>query len=170
MDPKTEKDPSRYAFGHLFGAAKQNLASHTPHCAYIGMEVVSTGPCEATIRLPFRPELVGDPSRGVVFGGVITTLIDHTAGLCVFCSLEELRAIATLDLRIDYLRAARAGADLIGHAECYKMTKNVAFVRALAYEDDPADPFASCLATFMVGAHEAGSHMEHWENVDGGRE
>jgi uncharacterized protein (TIGR00369 family) len=164
MPARTDKDPSRYAFGHLFGPAKQNLAAHTPHCAHIGMEVVSTGPCAATIRLPFRSELIGDPSRGVVFGGVITTLIDHTAGLSVFCSLEELRAIATLDLRIDYLRAARAGADLIGHAECYKMTKNVAFVRACAYEDDPDDPFASCMATFMVGAHDSGSHMEQWES------
>jgi uncharacterized protein (TIGR00369 family) len=123
------------------------------------MEMVDAGPCFTTIRLPYKPELVGDPSRGVVFGGVITTLIDHTAGLSVFCSLDEMRAIATLDLRIDYLRAAEPGADLIGHAECYKMTKNVAFVRAVAYDRDRDDPFASCVASFMLGAHASGSEM-----------
>jgi uncharacterized protein (TIGR00369 family) len=146
-----------YAMAACFGTDGYDLLKHTPHCGYLGMEMVEAGPCFTTIRLPYKPELVGDPGRGVVFGGVITTLIDHCSGLSVFCSLEEMRAIATLDLRIDYLRAANPGADLIGHAECYKTTRNVAFVRALAYEKDRNDPFASCAASFMLGAHSAGS-------------
>jgi uncharacterized protein (TIGR00369 family) len=149
----------RFAMAAFFGPKASALLQYTPHCGYLGMEMVDAGPCFTTIRLPYKPELVGDPSRGVVFGGVITTLIDHTAGLSVFCSLDEMRAIATLDLRIDYLRAAEPGADLIGHAECYKMTKNVAFVRAVAYDRDRDDPFASCVASFMLGAHASGSEM-----------
>ena len=146
-----------YAMADYFAAGADELLGYTPHCAYIGIESVEVGPCFATLRLPYKADLIGDPTRGVVFGGVITTLIDHAAGLSVFCALEEMRAIATLDLRIDYLRAAEPGVDLIGHAECYKMTTNVAFVRAIAYERDRDDPFASCLATFMLGAHEAGA-------------
>ena len=65
----------------------------------------------------------------------------------------DLKAIATLDLRIDYLRAAEPGRDLIGEAHCYKLTTHVAFVRATAWEREPDDPFASCLSTFMVGAN-----------------
>ncbi len=148
-----------YPLAEYFASRTTDVLKFTPHCAYLGMQLIETGPCFATIRLPYKPEPVGDPTKGVVFGGVITTLIDHTAGLSVFCSLEEMRAIATLDLRIDYLRAAEPGADLIGHAECYKTTTNVAFVRAIAYETDRDDPFASCLATFMLGAHDAGSEM-----------
>ena len=44
-------------------------------------------------------------------------------------------------------------SDLFGHAECFKRTRSVAFVRGLAYDRDPADPFATCIATFMLGAN-----------------
>ena len=146
-----------YALEKYFGPGRQDLIAHTPHARYLGMRVVETGPRQATLVLPYREELVGDPGRGVVFGGVITTLLDHACGLSVGCSMDVARAIATIDLRIDYLRAAEPGCDLYGRASCYKMTKNVAFVRASAWDHDPDEPFASCLATFMLGANAAES-------------
>lgn len=145
--------PERYALAAFFGAGGRELVEHIPHCRRLGMEVVDVGPHRATVRLPYREELVGDPVRRVVFGGVITTLIDHAAGLAVFASLPDLRTIATLDLRIDYLRAAEPERALVGAAHCYKLTTHVAFVRATAWERHPEDPFASCLATFMIGAN-----------------
>ena len=116
------------------------------------MQVVEAGPGLAILKLPYREELIGDPVRRVVFGGAITTLLDQALGLAVSCSLEDLRPIATLDLRIDYLRPAQPGLDLIGKAECYKVTRNVAFARAVAYESDITDPFATSLATFMLSS------------------
>jgi uncharacterized protein (TIGR00369 family) len=92
-------------------------------------------------------------ARAVVVGGVITTLLDHASGLAVFCSLPELAAIATLDLRIDYLRAAEPGCDLVGRAECYKLGAQVAFVRGSAWDRSRDDPFASVHATMMIGAN-----------------
>jgi uncharacterized protein (TIGR00369 family) len=146
-------DQPRYALASLFGTTSRELIEHIPHCIRLGMEVVHVGPHEATVRLPYREELVGDPVRKVVFGGVITTLLDHASGLAVFCSLSELKAIATLDLRIDYLRAAEPGCDLVGRAECYKLGAHVAFVRGTAWDRSPDDPFASMLATMMIGAN-----------------
>ncbi len=131
----------------------QGLITHVPHAERLGMHLVELGAGFAVIRLPYAPELVGDPERGVVFGGAITTLLDQCSGLAVFCAVAEIRSIATLDLRIDYLRAAKPGRDLIGRAECYKLTTNVAFVRAAAWEDNESDPFASCHASFMLGAN-----------------
>ena len=87
--------PERYALAELFGSARRELIEHIPHCRRLGMEVVEVGPQMATVRLPYREELVGDPVRRVVFGGVITTLIDHASGLAVFCSLAELKAMRT---------------------------------------------------------------------------
>jgi uncharacterized protein (TIGR00369 family) len=152
-------DEPRYALSALFGEGRMELIEHTPHCRRLGMQVVRVGPREATVRLPYRDELVGDPVRGVVFGGVITTLLDHASGLAVFCSLPELKAIATLDLRIDYLRAAEPGCDLVGRAECYKLGAQVAFVRGTAWDRSPDDPFASMIATMMVGANASLSPM-----------
>jgi uncharacterized protein (TIGR00369 family) len=110
--------------------------------------------------LPYQEELIGDPQRKVVFGGAITTLIDHASGLAVACALEELTAIATIDLRVDYLRAAEPPLDLYARSECYRVTRNVAFVRAVAYEHSPDDAFASCLGTFMLGANRSDSPFE----------
>lgn len=146
-------DEARYALEGLFGEGRTELVSHTPHCRLLGIEVVTVGPRHATLRLPYREELIGDPVRKVVFGGVITTLLDHASGLAVFCSLSELSAIATLDLRIDYLRPAEPGCDLFGRAECYKLGSQVAFVRGAAWDRSPDDPFANVIATMMVGAN-----------------
>jgi len=143
----------RYAVEALFGEGRDEFVDHVPHARRIGMRCVRVGPGEAVLEIPYAKELVGDPDRGVVFGGVVTTLLDQAGGVATLCSLPEIVAIATIDLRIDYLRAAEPGRDLVGRAVCYKRTRSVAFVRGSAYDRDPEDPFASCIATFMLGAN-----------------
>ena len=147
----------QYALAGLFGPGREEMTSHTPHARHLGMKVIETGPGVAILMLPYRPELIGDPIRKVVFGGAITALLDQASGLAVACSLDVLRAIATVDLRVDYLRAATPGCDLYARVECYKVTRNIDFVRGLAYEGTVDDPFASCLGTFMLGANSSGS-------------
>lgn len=150
----------QYALASFFGPGREDMTSYTPHARHLGMKVVETGPGFAIVRLPYQPALIGDPVRRVVFGGAITTLLDQASGLAVACALDVLRAIATVDLRVDYLRAAAPGLDLYARVECYKVTRNIAFVRGLAYEHGPDDPFASCLGTFMLGANRTGSSLE----------
>lgn len=146
-----------YAMSALFGPAKFDIGQFTPHAGRLRMRVVEAGPAFAILALPYHEELVGNPARGTVFGGVITTLIDQASGLAVACAMEELKAIATIDLRVDYLRAAEPGQELFARAECYKLTRNVAFVRATAWDRDQQNPFAGCLGTFMLGANPGGS-------------
>ncbi len=152
--------PQQYALASLFGPGREDMMSHTPHARHLGMKVIETGPGFAVVLLPYREDLIGDPVRKVVFGGAITALLDQASGLAVACALDVLRAIATVDLRVDYLRAATPGLDLHARVECYKVTRNVAFVRGSAYEHRPDDPFASCLGTFMLGAHPGGTAFQ----------
>ena len=163
-DPKAEA-PSHpqalavksYALGAFFGEGRDELIDAIPHAAALGMKVVRVAAADATLRLDYRREFVGDPARGVVFGGVITTLMDQALGLAVSCSLEDLRPIATLDLRIDYLRPADPGKPLFARAQCYKLTRHVAFARGVAYDGAEDDPFATSVATFMLGTSAAGN-------------
>ena len=75
------------------------------------------------LKAPYRDDLVGDPDTGVIAGGVITALLDHVCGQSVWTKLETFTSIATLDLRIDYMRAAEPGLDVYAEAHCYKMTR-----------------------------------------------
>jgi uncharacterized protein (TIGR00369 family) len=145
--------PEVYAIQALFGENRSEFVDHVPHCAELGIRCLRVGPREATLMVPYRAELVADPTRGVVFGGVITTLLDQAGGVATPCSLPEITFIATVDLRLDYLRAATPGLDLYGRAECINRTRSVAFVKGLAWDDDPDDPFAICIGTFMLGAN-----------------
>jgi uncharacterized protein (TIGR00369 family) len=104
----------------------------------------------AAMRLPYRADLVGNPETGVLHGGMITALLDACCGLAVFLKTQFAQRIATLDLRIDYLRPAHPPDDVLARAECYKVTRHVAFVRALAHHGDAADPIASASGTFVI--------------------
>jgi uncharacterized protein (TIGR00369 family) len=128
------------------------IVTQLPHYRALGLEVVDYAPGRATLRCDYRPELVGDPQTGVVHGGVVTTILDSVCGLACFLGLEEPQAIATLDLRIDYLKPAGVERPIFGVAELYRQTRSVAFLRGHAYQDDVEDAVAICVATFMIGS------------------
>jgi uncharacterized protein (TIGR00369 family) len=137
----------------LIGEDLQLLVKHVPHARAIGLTVVAAEPGQIWLRVPYADFLVGNPETKVIHGGVITTLLDNGGGAAVMTALDELRAVATLDLRIDYMKPATPGRDIIGHCHCHKLTRNVAFVRGTAYHDTPDDPIATAAMTFMVGAN-----------------
>ncbi len=121
-----------------------------PYNHALGIRVESMERGEAVFVLPYDVKLVGNPDTGVLHGGAITALIDACSGASVFAALKEFQSIATLDLRIDYLRAGEVGREIKCRAHCYRLARNVAFTRAVAYHDDPDDPIASSMGTFML--------------------
>ena len=122
----------------------------SPQARALGFQSVSLDKATAVLKVPYDKKLVGDPDTGVIAGGVVTTLLDHCCGQAAHAALDEFKYIATLDLRIDYMRAAEPGKDIFARAHCFKVTRNVAFVRAVAYETDPDDPVAAATAAFML--------------------
>jgi uncharacterized protein (TIGR00369 family) len=127
----------------------------SPQAHALGIETLEIGQAAALLRIPYKPEMVGDPSTGVIAGGVVTTLLDHACGQAVMAALGQPTTIATLDLRIDYMRAARPNQPLYAKAHCYKLGRQIAFVRATAYEVDEADPVAAAQAAFMLNSSSA---------------
>ena len=121
-----------------------------PHFYQLGLELVEMQHGFCHMELPYQDALTGDPATGIVHGGVVTTLLDSACGMAVFASFKELRPVATLDRRIDYLRPARPQLKLMGEARVEKMTRTVAFVSAQAYQDEPGEPVARAMASFMI--------------------
>jgi len=108
---------------------------------------------EAWCSLPYQSVFVGDTETGVIHGGVVTAMLDESCGMAVQLALDGTRAIATLDLRIDYQKPAKPGIDIKAHSICYHVTRSIAFVRATAYQESEDDPVATAAACFMAGAN-----------------
>ena len=128
------------------------LAAGAAHTHALGFVYDSLDGDRVRIRAPWRDDLVGDPDTGLLAGGLVTTLLDHVGGLAVWVALGRFEGIATLDLRVDYMRAAEAKRGLIAEARCYHLTRSVAFVRAWAFEDSPDDPVAAAQSAYMLTA------------------
>ena len=126
------------------------LARVVPHNAALGLRTLDVTATEVFVELPYDAKLVGNPDTGTIHGGAITALLDSCSGRAVFAALATPVPIATLDLRIDYLKPAEPGKSVIARATCYKLTRNVAFTRAVAYQDDPDDAVAHAVGTFML--------------------
>src|SRR5437660_2667324 len=118
-----------------------------------GLRLDRAAPGEAWSSLPYRPVFVGDTETGVIHGGVVTAMLDESCGMAVQLALDGARAIATLDLRIDYQKPATPGLDIRAHSLCYRVTRSIAFVRSTAYQESEDDPVATATACFMVGAN-----------------
>src|SRR3954452_24864325 len=130
------------------------IKSHRSVYGHIsGLRLDRAAPGETWSSLPYRPVFVGDTATGVLHGGVVTAMLDESCGIAVQLALDGTRAIATLDLRIDYQKPATPGLDIKAHSLCYRVTRSIAFVRATAYQDSEDDPVATATACFMVGTN-----------------
>lgn len=121
-----------------------------PHADALGLTLVSIEKGRGVMTAPWRAELVGDPETEVIASGVVTALIDHTCGLAINSAMEQMAPIATLDLRIDYLRPAAPRTGITAEAHAYRLTRTVGFVRAEAWDVDRNDLVATAQAAFML--------------------
>lgn len=131
---------------------KHKLASQftsaLPFCAALGMTLDDMGESSAVMSMPYDTRIVGDPDTGVVHGGAVAALLDSCCGVAVFLHPDCKMPTATIDLRIDYMRSATPGQRISARAEVYRATRNVAFLRATAWDDDVDTPIASAAGAF----------------------
>jgi len=126
------------------------LVEGTPHASKLGIKFVAVDKGLGTLSMPYNTALIGDPGSRVIAGGAVTTLLDQACGMAAIAGFDGFAQLATLSLRIDYQRSAAVGETIIAEAVCYKTTRHVAFIRAVAHDGDPDDPIATAQSCFML--------------------
>ena len=128
-----------------------------PLCRALNMGVVDLDDGKRAMVLPHNESLVGDLSTGVVHGGAVSVLLDTCCGAEAMMHPDNEIPTVTINLRIDYMRAAKPGQDIFARAEVYHTTKNVAFLRGIAWDLDLERPIATATGTFTFKKREASS-------------
>ena len=97
---------------------------HPPFHGFLRPEPVSVDEAAGVvvIRLPFRPEFRRADDVSDYHGGVIAALIDLAAHAAI--AVQIGRMAPTVDLRIDYLRAA-PGVDLTATSKVLRLGKTI---------------------------------------------
>jgi uncharacterized protein (TIGR00369 family) len=119
-----------------------------PFHEWLGVELVSLDATGIAIRMPWRAEFVSDPERGYAHGGVLASLIDLAADYAVAARLG--RGAPTIDMRVDYHRAAMPGP-LIARAAVIKVGGTLATAEARVL-DEHDELVASGRALFFTRA------------------
>ncbi|WP_456385647.1 PaaI family thioesterase [Profundibacter sp.] len=142
----TIQDQERYAkIAKLWSKRSKGLI------AEMDIQVEKADPDSVLIRMPHNPDFCLDEEGTLLHGGVLTALLDSAFGLAIFLNVPDMQTMATLDLRVDYLRAAQSRADVMVSANCYRTTRHIAFSSGKIWFDaDNKEEVAHGAAAFAL--------------------
>lgn len=103
-----EQDKTPYPF------FKQLMEEEIPLHKFLGIELLEMKQGYGKVRVPFRNEVMGDVRRRRWHGGIIATVMDSVGGFAAATHLTSFDdKIATIDMRVDYLRGAKDSAIIV---------------------------------------------------------
>ncbi|MGP0172889.1 thioesterase family protein [Pseudomonas sp. NCHU5208] len=119
-----------------------------PFNRLLGIEIEGLSEEQVCMRLPMKPELIGNFVHGILHGGVISSLLDVCGGAMALIGafanhqhlppaerMSKLSKLGTIDLRIDYLRPGR-GQTFIATAMPLRAGNKVAVIRMELHNDE----------------------------------
>jgi uncharacterized protein (TIGR00369 family) len=136
---------------------RQVMEQHIAFNRHLGLKVESFDVEAPKLRFDMRPELVGNPSRQILHGGVISATLDVAGGFAIMLSvLAESAAtptsfpnMGTIDLRVDYLRPGR-GKYFIATARIVRKGSRIA-VTHMELHNDTGELIATGGAAYVIG-------------------
>jgi uncharacterized protein (TIGR00369 family) len=113
---------------------------------HLGMRLVRMHPDGITISCAIRPELLNAAS--VLHGGVTATLADVAVGIAVVRQLRATRAVTTVEMKVNYLRAV-TGRKILARARLVRVGSTLA-IGKVDLHDDQGRLVAIALVTYMI--------------------
>lgn len=147
-------------------ALMATLAGRVPFLDFLGVRLDRHGD-ELTLVLPFTGKLIGNPMVPALHGGATAALLEISAlfelsRTLIWADLEKLPETGTegggdslpplprtIDFSIDYLRAGQP-ADAYARAFVIRSGRRYASVRAEAWQESRARPFAQATVHFLM--------------------
>lgn len=129
-------------------AAQVIQRAFPPFITALGLQLEALAPGRVTVRLPFST----DTSRegGIVSGQALAALADTAMVCALWAGSGEQQPVATVDLHVTYLRAAK-GEDLLAVAEVVKPGRSISFTKvSIAGVSSPDKPVATAIGTFAL--------------------
>lgn len=114
---------------------KEFFEEHIAFDKHLGLLIDDLRPGWVRVRLPFRPEFLGDPFRKALHGGVISTVVDATAGAAALSTLPYGSRCSTVDMRVDYLLPAQP-EDLFAEGSVLRTGNQVAVINVEVYQGE----------------------------------
>ena len=109
------------------------MQEYIPFNKYIGLQVLEVEPQRVQLCIPFKEELIGDPERRALHGGVLASVLDVAGGTVCWAAMMSLDSrVSTVDLRVDYLRKGLC-EDLLCEAKLIRLGKSVGVARMEIY-------------------------------------
>ncbi len=106
---------------------------------FLGLEIIALEEGYVKVKIPYRKEVVGDVRNNRWHGGIIATVMDSVGGIVGSTfSTSTKDKMATIDLRVDYLKAAQSKA-LIVEGELVRLGNRIMVTRMRAYEEGEHD-------------------------------
>jgi uncharacterized protein (TIGR00369 family) len=111
----------------------QSLITRAPFHQWLGLTVVAVTDDSIEIKATWREEWVVNKERGYTHGGILAALIDLAADWAMV--KQTGRGVPTIDLRVDYHRAAMPG-DLIARGKVIRGGSQFATAEAQIFDKD----------------------------------
>lgn len=104
----------------------------------------------AKIRIPYKPELIGDPRSMALHGGIISMAMDSVGGAAAMTTLSSVEdKLSTIDIRIDYLRPGQA-EDLIVEGRLVRSGNRIIVTKMIAFQKEDTNLIAEGKAVYNV--------------------
>src|ERR1700709_1003876 len=113
----------------------QALLTKGPYHQWLGLSVINVGDGPIEMGAKWREEWVVNPDRRYTHGGILAALVDLTADWALVSKTG--RGVPTVDLRVDYHRAAMPG-NLVAHGKVVKFGSAISVAEAYIYDESGA--------------------------------